>query len=95
MLMSCLTILSEHWLLFLNVKVLHIDSTPNTGNYALEGIQLDLLDKFHGLGTRIHSKLKFYMLKDTVVKKVYHVFGLICKLFECKDSDIMVKVYTT
>ena len=30
-----------------------------------------------------------------VVRKAYRVLGLICKSFECKDSDVMVKLYKT
>ena len=29
------------------------------------------------------------------MKKAYCVFGLICKSFECRDFDIIVKLYTT
>ena len=89
---------SKHWSLSFNVskcKVLHIGSTPHTGNYALNGIQLELLDNFHNLGIQIDSKLKFHILTDTVVKKAYHVLGFIYKSFECKDSDAMVKLYKT
>ena len=87
---------SRHWLLSFNVskcKVLHIGSTPYTGNYALDGIQLELLDNFRDLGIQIDSKLKFHIHTDTVVKKAYRVLGLIRKSFECKDYDVMVKLY--
>ena len=30
-----------------------------------------------------------------VVRKAYRVLGLICRSFECKDSDVMVKLYKT
>jgi len=56
---------------------------------------LELLDETQDLGIHIDSKLKFYLHTDTVVRKAYHIFGLICTLFECKDSDIMVKLYKT
>ena len=54
---------SRHWLLSFNVskcKVLHIGNTPYTGNYALDGIQLELLDNYRDLGIQIDSKLKYY-----------------------------------
>ena len=89
---------SKQWLLSFNVskcKVLHIGSTPYTGNYTLEGIQLEKLDNFRDLGIQIDSKLKFHIHTNTVVRKAYRVLGLICKLFECKDSDVMVKLYKT
>ena len=88
---------SKHWLLSFNVskcKVLHFGSTPYTGNYALDGIQLELLDNFHDLGMQLDSKLKFHIHTDTAVKKAYRVLGLIRKSFECKDYDVMVKLYT-
>ena len=75
--------------------MLHIGSTPYTGNYTLEGIQLEILDKFLDLGIQIDSKLKFHIHTNTVVRKTYRVLGLICKSFECKDSDVMVKLYKT
>ena len=89
---------SKQWLLSFNVskyKVLHIGSIPYTANYKLEGIQLEILDNFCDLGIQIDSKLKFHIHTNTVVRKAYHVLGLICKSFECKDSDVMVKLYKT
>ena len=44
---------------------------------------------------QVDTKLKFHTHTDTVVKKAYRILGLICKSFECKDSDIIVKLYTT
>ena len=76
-------------------KVLHIGSTPYTSNYTLEGIQLELLDNFRDLGIQIDPKLKFHIHTNTVVKKAYRVLGLICKSFECKGSDVIVKLYKT
>ena len=89
---------SKHWLLFFNVskcKALHIGNTPYTGNYHLEGTQLELLDNFRDLGIQIDSKLKFHVHTDIVVKRAYRVLGLIYKSFECKDSDVMIKLYKT
>ena len=85
---------SRHWLLSFNVskcKVLHIGSTPYTGNYVLDGIQLELLDNYRDLGIQIDSKLKLHIHTDTVVKNAYRVLGLIRK--SCKDYDVMVKLY--
>ena len=73
--------------------MLHIGNTPYTGNYALDGIQLELLDNYRDLGIQIDSKLKFHIHTDTVVKKAYRVLGLIRKSFECKDYDVIVKLY--
>ena len=70
-------------------------STPYTSNYMSEGIQLELLDNFCDLDIQIDSKLKFHIHTNTVAKKAYHVLGLICKLFECIDSDVMVKLCET
>ena len=39
------------------------------------------------------SKLKFHMHTDSVVNKAYRVLGLINKSFECKDPDIVLKLY--
>ena len=87
---SCYTVLSVSKC---KVLLLHIGSTLYTGNYALDGIKLELLDNFCDLGIQIDSKLKFHNNTDTVVKKVYQVLGLIRMLLECKDSNVMVKLY--
>ena len=53
---------SKHWLLSFNVskcKVLHIGSTPYTGNYTLDGIQLELLDNFCDFGMAYWFKTEF------------------------------------
>lgn len=89
---------SKHWMLSFNVSkcmVLHIGSSPYIGNYALEGIQLELLDNLRDLGIQIDSKLKFHIHTDVVVRKAYRVLGLIRKSFECKDADVMLKLYKT
>ena len=89
---------SKRWLLSFNIlkcKVLHIGNAPYTGNYTIAGIQLELLDNIRDLGIQIDSKLKFHIHTDMVVKKAYRILGLICKSFECKDSDVMVKLYKT
>ena len=52
-------------------------------------------ENIRDLGIQVDAKLKFHTHMDTVVKKAYRVLGLICKSFECKDSDIIVKLYTT
>ena len=95
---NTLLVWSKHWLLSFNVSkctALHIGNMPYTGNYALiEGFQLELLYNFQNLGIQI-SKLKFHIHTDTVFKKSYHALCLICKSFDCKDSDvIIVKLYT-
>ena len=65
--------------------------------YYVAGIQLELLDNIRDLGIQIDSKLKFQIHTDMVVRKAYRILGLICKSFdhECKDSDVMVKLYKT
>ena len=89
---------SNHWLLSFNVvkcKVLHIGNAPYIGNYRLDGIQLEIVEDIRDLGIQIDSKLKFHTHTDIVTKKAYRVLGLISKSFECKDSDVIVKLYTT
>ena len=41
------------------------------------------------------SKMKFHIHTDTAVKKFYRMLTLMHKSFECKDSDVMVKLYKT
>ena len=45
------------------------------------------------LGVLMDSKLKFHMYTDSVVNKAYRILGLINKSFECKDPDIVLKLY--
>ena len=42
------------------------------------------------LGIYMDSKLKFH---NHTVNKTNRILGLIFKVFECKDSDIMFKLY--
>ena len=39
------------------------------------------------------SKLKFHVHMNSVANKANCILGLISKVFECKDSDIMLKLY--
>ena len=39
------------------------------------------------------SKLKFHMHTDSVINKAYCVLGLVNKSFECKDLNIVLKLY--
>ena len=87
---------SKEWLLCFNVskcKVLHIGSAPYAGDYRLGHVSLELLDNMSDLGILMDSKLKFHMHTDSVVNKAYRVLGLINKSFECKDLDIVLKLY--
>ena len=79
--------------MFQNVRC-YIYWQHSTGNYTLDGIQLELLDNFYDLklGIQIDSKLKFHIHTDT---EAYRVLGIIRKSFECKDYDVMVKLYKT
>ena len=80
----------------LKCKVLYIGNAPYTSNYTtIAGIQLELLDNIRDLGIQIDSKLKFHIHTDMVVKKAYRILGIICKLFECKDTEVMVRLYKT
>ena len=74
---------------------MHIGNTPYIGNYHLNETQLELLNDFRDLGIQIHSKLKFHKHTDIIVKRAYCVLGLIYKSFECKNADVMTKLYTT
>jgi len=39
------------------------------------------------------SKLKFHVHMNSVTNKANCILGLISKVFECKDPDIMLKLY--
>ena len=53
------------------------------------------MEDIWNLGIQVDSNLKFHSHIDIVTKKAYCVLGLISKLFECKDSDVIIKLYTT
>jgi len=61
----------------------------------LNETQLELLENIRDLGIKVNSKLKFHARTNTVTKKAYCVLGLISKSFECKDPDVIVRLYTT
>jgi len=75
-------------------KVLHIGNALYIGNYCLGGTRLDIVEDIRDFGIQVDSKLKFYAHTDIVTKEAYRVLGLISKSFECKDSDVIVKLYT-
>jgi len=43
----------------------------------------------------VNSRLKFHTHTNTVSKKAYRVLDLISKSFDCKDPDVIVRLYTT
>jgi len=89
---------SKRWLLSFNVskcKVLHIGKTTSHCNhqYKLHEVMFELLDDLHDLGIYMDSKLKFNIHNDLMTNKVNCTLGLIYKVFECKDSNIVLKLY--
>ena len=51
------------------------------------------LDDMRDLGIIIDSKLKFHAHSDSVTNKANGTLGLIYKVFECKDADIILNLY--
>ena len=89
---------SEKWFLSFNVtkcKILHIgnNATNCIHHYTLYWVDLELLGDIRDLGIQIDSKLKFHVHTNSVANKANCILGLISKVFECKDSDIMLKLY--
>ena len=89
---------SEKLLLSFNVtkcKILHIGNSATNCNhkYTLHGVVLELLEDTCDLGIYMDSKLKFHIHTDFIANKANCILGLISKVFECKDSDIMLKLY--
>jgi len=50
---------------------------------------LELLDDMRDLGICMDSKLRFHIHTDLVTNKANRTLGLIYKVFECRDSDIV------
>jgi len=89
---------SKYWLLSFNVakfKSVHIGSAPYVGKHCLNETQLKLLENIWDLGVQVDSKLKFHAHTNIVTKKAYCVLGLISQSFECKDPDVIVRLYTS
>ena len=89
---------SKQWLLSFNVikcKVLHIGNPVANCNYqyTLCGVLLETVEDTRDLGIYIDSKLKFHVQTDFTTNKANRVLGLISKVFECKDSDVVLKLY--
>jgi len=83
-------------LMLLNVRfcILVIMLLTNCNHqYTLNGVDLELLGDIRDLGIQIDSKLKFHVHTNSVANKANCILGLISKVFECKDSDIMLKLY--
>jgi len=77
--------------------VLHIGNTAIQSNhqYMLQDVELELLEDMRDLGVHVDSKLKFHVHTDIVTNKDSCTLGLIHKVFECKDSDVILKLYTS
>jgi len=75
--------------------VLHIGNTAIHCNhqYTLQDVELELLEDMQDLGIHVDSRLKFDVHTDIVTSKANRTLGLIHKVFECKDSDIIIKLY--
>ena len=73
-------------------KILHIGNPAANCNhkYTLHGVALEPLEDIRDLGICMNSKLKFHTHTDLTANKANHILGLISKVFECKDSDIML-----
>ena len=89
---------SETWLLSFNVtkcKILHIGNPAANCNhkYTLHGVMLELLEDIRDLGICMDSKLKFHIHTDFTANKANRILDLISKVIECKNSDIMLKLY--
>ena len=61
--------------------------------YTLQDVELELLEDMRDLGIYVDSKLKFHVHADIVTNKANRTLGLIHKVFECKYSDIIIKLY--
>ena len=88
---------SETWLLSFNVtkcKILHIGNPAANCHHkcTLHGVVLELLEDIRDLEICMDSKLKFHTHTDLTANKANRILGLISKVFECKDSDIMLKL---
>jgi len=79
--------------MLLNVlKILHIGTNCNH-QYTLNGVDLKLLGDIvlWDLEIQMDSKLEFHVHMNSVASKANCILGLISKVFECKDSDIILK----
>ena len=61
--------------------------------YTLHGVVLELLEDIRDLGIYMDSKLKFHIHIDFTANKANCNLGIISKVFECKELDIMLKLY--
>jgi len=76
-------------------KVLHIgNSTVHCSHqYTLQEVTVEILDDMCDQGIIIDSKLKFHAQSDSVIHKANSTLGLIYKVFECKDTNIILNLY--
>ena len=75
-------------------KILHIGNPAANCNhkYTLHDVVLELLEDIRDLRI-MDSKLKFHIHTDFTTNKANRILGLISKVFECKDSNVMLKLY--
>ena len=91
-----LTTWSVKWQLKFNVSkcfIFHLGPDHPFGNYYLDGIQVSPTNIVKDLGVTIDSLLKFHEHTNLTVSKANRVLGLIRKTFQCRDQDMVTRLF--
>jgi len=87
---------SAKWQLKFNVSkcfIFHLGPNHSYGNYFLDGDQILPNNIVRDLGVTMDCLLKFHEHTNLTVAKANRVLGLIRKTFNCKEPDIITKLF--
>ena len=87
---------SEDWQMLFNVnkcKIMHIGRNNTEEKYYMGGKELIQINEETDLGVLISNDFKVFKQCAKAAKKGNQVLGMIWRTFECKNKDIIVKLY--
>ena len=87
---------SVKWQLKFNISkyfILHLGPDHSYGDYYLDGVQILPNTTVKDLGVTMDCYLKFHEHTNLTVTKANHVLGLIRKTFNCREPDMITKLF--
>ena len=87
---------STQWQLKFNIPkchILHLGPSHSYGDYYLDGNKISTESSVRDLGVTIDNCLKFHNHTNLTITKANRILGLISKIFQNKEPDMIIKLY--
>ena len=87
---------SLKWQLKFNISkcyVLHLGPSHSYGDYYLDSNVITACDTVRDLGVTVDNCLKFHDHTNLTITKANRTLGLINKIFQYRESDMIIKLY--